>query len=67
MGITNVYCAQLFHHQQQLQPNTVKALGQAVPGLTDVDLAQMQRAPYRRFDPEILQVRGVGVWSVTKF
>ncbi|KAF8071365.1 hypothetical protein HT031_001449 [Scenedesmus sp. PABB004] len=55
LGLTNVYTAQLFHHQQQLQPRTVPALRKAVPGLTDGDVAEMQRAPFRRFDPAILQ------------
>jgi len=57
LGLTNVYTAQLFYHQQQLQPGTSAALQAAVPALTEEDLSDMQRAPVRRFDPDLLQVR----------
>lgn len=56
VGLTNVYTAQLFYNQQQLQPNTVAALRKAVPALTDDDVAVMQRVPHRSFSPEVLQV-----------
>ncbi|KAI8467914.1 MAG: cyanate lyase C-terminal domain-containing protein [Monoraphidium minutum] len=55
VGLTNVYTAQLFHGQQQLQPNTVAALRKAVPSLGDDDVAAMQRAPQRSFHPDVLQ------------
>ncbi|KIZ06424.1 cyanate lyase [Monoraphidium neglectum] len=55
VGLTNVYTAQLFFNQQQLQPNTVAALRKAVPALTDDDVDDMQRVPHRSFNPEILQ------------
>lgn len=54
-GLTNVYATQLFFNQQQLQPATVAALRKAVPALTDEDVAHMQRAPHRAFNPEVLQ------------
>lgn len=59
LGLTNVYTAQLFHHQQQLQPGTAKALAAVVPGLTDDDLTAMMAAPMRNFDPDVLQVRAL--------
>eukprot|EP00879_Flechtneria_rotunda_P012693 GHRR01013254.1.p1 GENE.GHRR01013254.1~~GHRR01013254.1.p1 ORF type:complete len:143 (+),score=41.06 GHRR01013254.1:226-654(+) len=56
VGLTNVYTAQLFHNQQQLQPNTAEALRKAVPALTDEDVDAMMRAPLRTYDPNALQV-----------
>ena len=58
-----MYTTQLFHNQQQLQANTVAALRKAVPGLSDSDVAAMQRAPHRSFDPAVLQVRRLGLRS----
>jgi cyanate lyase len=55
VGLTNIYTAQLFHHQQQLQPNTAAALQKAVPALTAEDINDMMRAPLRSFDPNNLQ------------
>lgn len=62
IGVTNVYCAQLFYNQQQLKPGTAKALAQAVPDLPADALEEMQRAPMRRYDPEVLQV-WAGGWE----
>lgn len=63
MGLTNVYMAQLFYGQQQLQPNTVAALRAAVPGLSDADVEAMQAIPHRSFNPDVLQARrAAGRW-----
>lgn len=56
VGLTNVYCTQLFYGQQQLQPNTVAALRAVVPELEDDDIQAMMRAPMRSFDPNQIQV-----------
>lgn len=55
VGLTNVYCTQLFFNQQQLQPNTADALRAAVPDLEDEDIEAMMRAPMRSFDPNQIQ------------
>ncbi|CAN0549731.1 unnamed protein product, partial [Laminaria digitata] len=47
MGLTNAYVAQLFLNQAQLRPNRVSALRKVVPGLSDSDISDMQRCPYR--------------------
>lgn len=57
VGLTNVFTTQLFYGQQQLKPDTAVALRRAVPALTDDDVAFMQRAPFRSFDSNIIQVR----------
>ncbi|KAJ9509811.1 hypothetical protein QJQ45_011592 [Haematococcus lacustris] len=41
--------------QAQLKPAYVDKLKCALPGLSDEDIADMQRAPMRRFDPELIQ------------
>ncbi|KAL6765814.1 cyanate lyase C-terminal domain-containing protein [Haematococcus lacustris] len=55
VGCTNVYLAQLMYNQAQLKPAYVDKLKCALPGLSDEDIADMQRAPMRRFDPELIQ------------
>ena len=53
-GLTNIYTAALFYNQQQLKPETAKAIQLAVPalavnnheGLTLIE--EMQKAPSRR-------------------
>ncbi|GAX75498.1 hypothetical protein CEUSTIGMA_g2941.t1 [Chlamydomonas eustigma] len=54
IGCTNFYTAALFYNQQQLKPETAKALAQAVPDVQPM-LEEMMKAPSRRFDPELLQ------------
>ena len=52
---TNLYTAALFYNQHQLKPGkTEELLIAAVPELKD-DIEEMKKAPWRRFDPEILQ------------
>jgi hypothetical protein len=41
--------------QAQLKPGAVELLQKAVPALTDVQLAAMQRCPMRSYDPSIVQ------------
>lgn len=53
MGLTNAYVAQLFLNQAQLRPNRVDALRKVVPELSDSDLSDMQRCPYRSFDETV--------------
>ena len=53
-GITNVYCAQLFHNQAQLKPNTAAALRKAVPSLTEDHIKEMSKAPVRMYDAHLL-------------
>lgn len=55
VGLTNVYCTQLFYNQQQLQPNTAAALKAAVPDLEEEDFEAMMRAPMRSFEPNQMQ------------
>lgn len=64
VGLTNVYCTQLFYGQQQLQPNTVAALRAVVPELEDDDIQAMMRAPMRSFDPNQIQVGALHCASV---
>lgn len=42
-------------NQAQLKPASVARLRTAVPALTDAQLAAMQVAPLRRFDPGLVQ------------
>ncbi|KAK9812891.1 hypothetical protein WJX72_005312 [[Myrmecia] bisecta] len=55
LGLTNAYTAQLFYNQAQLKPATVQTLKKAVPGITEEDMAIMQRCPMRGFRPDIIQ------------
>jgi cyanate lyase len=55
LGLCNVYTAQLFYNQAQLKPGTVEKLKSVVPSISDADLAVMQRAPVRSYDPSIIQ------------
>ena len=54
-GVTNVYCAQLLHNQAQLKPQTALKLKEVFPEISDNDLTQMQLAPMRSYDEEIIQ------------
>ena len=56
LGVTNAYVAQLFVGQAQLKPATAPKLKEKVPGITDADLIQLQKAPFRSYDPLIDQV-----------
>ena len=49
-GITNVYCAQLFHNQAQLRPRTARRLVQILPDLTREDIRAMSKVPLRIYD-----------------
>ena len=42
-------------NQAQLKPETAKLLKTVVPGISEDDLAAMQRPPFRSFDPTIMQ------------
>ena len=55
LGVTNVYCAQLFHNQAQLKDDTSVKLRQILPELTVEDIEEMKRVPMRRYPPDILQ------------
>ena len=55
IGVTNLYCSQLFMNQCQLKPATAEKLKKAVPGIEVTDLALMQGCPMRSFDPLIMQ------------
>ena len=54
-GITNVYCAQLFHNQAQLRPRTARRLLQVMPHLTQKDILDMSKPPLRVHDSIIQQ------------
>eukprot|EP01024_Parvocaulis_polyphysoides_P002596 TRINITY_DN10779_c0_g1_i8.p1 TRINITY_DN10779_c0_g1~~TRINITY_DN10779_c0_g1_i8.p1 ORF type:complete len:446 (-),score=56.54 TRINITY_DN10779_c0_g1_i8:569-1825(-) len=54
-GLTNVYTAQLFYNQAQLNQNTVEKLKKAVPQLTDELIEEMKMAPNRYYDDDILK------------
>mmetsp|Transcript_100209 Transcript_100209/g.223682 ORF Transcript_100209/g.223682 Transcript_100209/m.223682 type:complete len:203 (-) Transcript_100209:33-641(-) len=55
LGLTNGYTANLFYNQAQLKPGTAPLLKKAVPGISDIDLQTMQRAPMRGWNQEILK------------
>eukprot|EP01041_Mallomonas_annulata_P013426 gene13426-28471_t len=55
LGMTNVYTVQLFMNQAQLKPETAEKLSKLVPAITSDDLLAMQSAPFRSFDPQMLQ------------
>ena len=55
LNLSNVYVGQLFRRQAQLKPGTASALKSLVPGLDDKLLAEMQVAPVRSYDEDIIQ------------
>ena len=55
LNLSNVYVGQLFRRQAQLKSGTVSALKSLVPGLDDKLLAEMQVAPVRSYDADIIQ------------
>lgn len=55
LSVTNVYCAQLFHNQAQLKPETAKILHEILPEISESDLELMQKIPFRSFDPANIQ------------
>ncbi|KAM7258643.1 hypothetical protein ACFE04_014384 [Oxalis oulophora] len=54
-GLTNVYVAQLLRRQAQLKPETAPKLRESLPGLTDDLLEEMMKAPFRSYDPNLIQ------------
>ena len=54
-GVNNAYCAQLFHNQAQLKPETASKLQKAVPQISKEDLELMQLAPMRSYEESIIQ------------
>jgi cyanate lyase len=54
-GLTNVYVAQLLRRQAQLKPETSPILLAALPDLTDDLLQEMMKAPFRSYDPNLIQ------------
>ena len=57
LGLTNAQTAQLFTNQAQLSSRAAALLKVAVPGISEEDLATMQKVPMRSFDPEMMQVK----------
>lgn len=55
LGLSNVYVGQLFRRQAQLKPGTVSKLKSLVSGLTDKSLTEMQKPPFRSYDPDVIQ------------
>lgn len=55
LDLANVYVGQLFRRQAQLKPGKVSQLKSLVPGLNDKLLAEMQKAPLRSYDSDIIQ------------
>ena len=55
LGVTNTYAAQLLLGQAQLSPETASKLQQVLPDLSDQDLQDVQQAPMRSWDDEILK------------
>jgi len=55
LGYTNVYMAQIFYNQQQLESSKCKELKQLVPEITDEMLEMMKKCPFRSFDPNQVQ------------
>lgn len=45
----------LFLLQAQLKPGTVDKFSKAVPGISEEDLATMQKVPFRSYSSEILK------------
>ncbi|KAL7177608.1 hypothetical protein ACSBR2_030882 [Camellia fascicularis] len=54
-GLTNVYVAQLFQRQAQLNPDTAPKLRSALPELPKDLLQEMMRPPVRSYDPNLIQ------------
>ncbi|KAI8004964.1 Cyanate hydratase [Camellia lanceoleosa] len=54
-GLTNVYVAQLFRRQAQLNPDTAPKLRSALPELPEDLLQEMMRPPLRSYDPNLIQ------------
>ncbi|XP_057547004.1 cyanate hydratase [Amaranthus tricolor] len=54
-GLTNVYVAQLLRRQAHLKPATMPKLRASLPHLTDDDIEQMMKPPFRSFDPDLIQ------------
>ena len=69
IGCTNFYTAALFHNQQQLKPETAKLLKQAVPNLEPTLLAEMKKAPSRRYRncPRCTRCRRPSVLAVPNY
>jgi len=55
LGLSNVYVGQLFRRQAQLKPGKVAKLKSIVSGLTDKLLAEMQKPPFRSYNPDVIQ------------
>eukprot|EP00854_Cymbomonas_tetramitiformis_P000610 gene610-1037_t len=55
LGVTNVYCANLFYNQAQLKKGTAPKLKKIVPALSDGHLDAMQLAPFRTWPDNLLQ------------
>jgi cyanate lyase len=55
LGCTNTYAAQLLLGQAQLKSATAERLKAVLPELSDDDISDMQQAPMRSFDDEILK------------
>ncbi|KAJ0093424.1 hypothetical protein Patl1_25690 [Pistacia atlantica] len=54
-GLTNVYVAQLFRRQAQLNPDTASKLQAAVPNIPVELLHEMMKPPMRSYDPNLIQ------------
>ena len=63
VGLTTPYVAQLLLNQAQLKAESAPALRQALPALTDEQVAMMQLAPLRSFDPSLIQEPLVYRWG----
>ena len=55
LNLSNVYVGQLFRRQAQLKPGKVAKLKSIVSGLTDKLLAEMQKPPFRSYNPDVIQ------------
>ncbi|KAI8612558.1 cyanate lyase C-terminal domain-containing protein [Chytriomyces sp. MP71] len=55
LGLTNLNAAQLFFNQAQLKDATAEKLAALIPGIAKEDLKLMKMAPFRSFDPAIVQ------------
>lgn len=55
VGMTNVMVGQIFHRQAQLKEYAVDKMKRAVPLLSDSDIFEMCKPPFRSYDPLIIQ------------
>ncbi|KAJ3021593.1 UNVERIFIED_CONTAM: hypothetical protein HDU68_009545 [Siphonaria sp. JEL0065] len=55
LGVTNLYASQLFFNQTELKQHSAVKLLEIVPTISETDIALMKKAPFRSYDPNVIQ------------